>query len=496
MSTSCASNNTTSPVEPEKTSSSFKMTGIQKIMADRALKPVTQNNPIVAYKFSADPAVLVYKDTVYVYATNDAQQAETTLGMDDNHYDKINSLNVFCSKDLVNWTDCGEIKVAGKVNKEGAAKWATNSWAPAIATKNINGTDKFFLYFADSANGIGVLTSDSPTGPFVDPRGSALISRQTPNTKGVHWLFDPAVLVDDDGKGYLYYGGGVADDIPHPRSARCVKLTDDMIEIADLPKEIDPPFLFEDSGINKINGKYVYSYCTNWADRKDFPGADPIAVIGYMTSDNPLGPFEYKGYTLKNPGTYFGAWGNNHHWMFQFKDKWYIAYHTQTMEKQVGLLKGGYRNIFINEIEVNEDGTLPIQNVSKEGVAQVGTFNPYETIPASTMNGSVHVAIANNPADAKNPIAFASDKNAYLYIKGVDFTAGASKVMINLAEGSTNGTVTFRLDHFAKGDVIAEVNVKGTKAEAAVTLPAGTSVKDLYVSIDGNIALVDYVFVK
>ena len=74
------------------------------------------------------------------------------------------------------------------------------------------------------------------------------------------------------------------EDISNPKSARCVRLTDDMIEIDDKPVQIEPPFLFEDSGINKINGKYYYSYCTNWADRKNFPGADPAAVIGYMVS--------------------------------------------------------------------------------------------------------------------------------------------------------------------------------------------------------------------
>lgn len=495
MSTSCATTESTQTTE--KTGSSFKMTGIQKIMATKAVKFATENNPIVAYKFSADPAVLVFNDTVYVYATNDGQQADFSLGMSDNSYDKINTLNVYSSKDLVNWTSHGEICVAGRNNPKGAAKWANNSWAPAIATKKIDGKDKFFLYFADSANGIGVLTSDSPIGPFVDPIGRALISRQTPGTKGVHWLFDPAVIVDDDGKGYLYYGGGVADDIAHPKSARCVELTDDMIEIADLPKEIDAPFLFEDSGINKINGKYVYSYCSNWSSREgiDDPNVNPVAVIAYMTSDNPLGPFTYQGYTLKNPGEYFGPWGNNHHWIFQFKDQWYIAYHTQTMEKQVGLTKGGYRNIFINKFKVNEDGSLPIQKVTKEGVSQVGTFNPYENIPATTMNGSVKVAVIDNPKDAANPMVIAADKGAYLYIKGVNFADGASKVVVNVAEGSTKGTITFRADHFSTGTVIAEVQIDGKSAEAAVTLP-DNNIHNLYVSIEGDIALTDYVFVK
>ena len=70
-------------------------------------------------------------------------------------------MNIFCSKDLVNWTDCGVVDIAGKNGGKGDAKWASNSWAPAIACKKVDGKDKFFLYFADSGNGIGVVVADS-----------------------------------------------------------------------------------------------------------------------------------------------------------------------------------------------------------------------------------------------------------------------------------------------------------------------------------------------
>ena len=47
---------------------------MQKMMAEKAFKMPTENNPIMTHKFGADPAVLVYDDTVYVYSTNDMQQ--------------------------------------------------------------------------------------------------------------------------------------------------------------------------------------------------------------------------------------------------------------------------------------------------------------------------------------------------------------------------------------------------------------------------------------
>lgn len=98
------------------------------------------------------------------------------------------------------------------------------------------------------------MRSKSPLGPWEDPSGKRLISRDTPNCSSseVPWLFDPAVLVDDDGTGYLYFGGGTGTDSEHPKSARVVKLGEDMCSLVSDPEELDPYYLFEDSEINKI----------------------------------------------------------------------------------------------------------------------------------------------------------------------------------------------------------------------------------------------------
>lgn len=465
-------------VNNKKESSQFSnVTPMQKLSAEKSIKLPNENNPVVAYKFSADPAVLTYKDTVYVYATNDMQQFEFSKGKTENSYDKISSLNVFYSKDLVNWTNAGEIQVAGRNNSKGAAKWANNSWAPAVAWKNIDGKDKFFIYFADNGSGIGVLTGDSPTGPFKDPLGKQLISRQTPNCANVNWLFDPAVFVDDDGAGYLYFGGGHdANNADHPKTARCVALQDDMISIKGVPQQIDAPFLFEDSGIHKYKDVYYYTYCTNWADRKPYNSNIPVAAIAYMTSKNPLGPFEYKGYTLENPGTKLGVWGNNHHWIFSFKDKWYIAYHAQSQEKMLGTEKGGYRNVFINDFNFNDDLSLPIQKISKEGVKQVRNFDPSEEIPAATFAFSRNIAVSN-------ALTLVSVKdNSYFCVKSVEFPNKSCKIKIKYSPVKEKKNVTLQTGSFgSNGTEIAkiELNDKGI-SEATIALPENSLVYDLY----------------
>jgi arabinoxylan arabinofuranohydrolase len=258
-----------------------------------------------------------------------------------------------------------------------------------------------------------------------------------------------------------------------------------MIEIDGVPQVMDPPFLFEDSGINKIGDTYYYTYCTNWVDRKNSTDKDkmPIAVIGYMTSKNPLGPFEYKGYTLENPDTYFGASGNNHHWIFEFKNKWYIAYHTQTLENTVGFKEGGYRALFIDNFNVNADGSLPIQKGTKEGVAQVCYFDASVDVPAATFASCRNVVVTDSQTlcPVKN--------GAYICVKGVDFSKGFKEIEFTFANGKlAKGEITVKVDGFGgNGTEIASVklNKKSTKEADLNLSEIQSGVHDLYFVFSG-----------
>ena len=141
------------------------------------LKKFGYDTPAMTQRYGADPCAMVYDGRVYIYMTGDVVEYRGGKAI-ENTYSKINTINVISSDDLVNWTDHGTIYAAGK---DGAARWGGNSWAPTAAYKEIDGQMKFFLYFANNGNGIGVLTADSPVGPFTDPIGKALISRGTPN---------------------------------------------------------------------------------------------------------------------------------------------------------------------------------------------------------------------------------------------------------------------------------------------------------------------------
>ncbi|MDE7094408.1 MAG: endo-1,4-beta-xylanase, partial [Oscillospiraceae bacterium] len=148
------------------------------VTSTESYKKDGENNPLFTQRFGADPGVMEYNGRVYVYTTNDVIEYDANGNVTENTYGLVNKINCISSDDMVNWTDHGAIKVAGQ---NGVAKWATCSWAPCAAHKTINGKEKFFLYFCNGGNGVSVLTADSPTGPWTDPLGKALITRDVPN---------------------------------------------------------------------------------------------------------------------------------------------------------------------------------------------------------------------------------------------------------------------------------------------------------------------------
>lgn len=440
-----------------------------------AVKNVLSNNPLMTQRFGADPYVIEYDGRAYVYMTGDVLQYDDSGAVTNNSYSQINKLNVISSADLVNWTDHGTIYAAGP---QGAAKWGNNSWAPAVACKEIDGQMKFFIYFANGGNGIGVITSDSPTGPFVDPLGHALISRQTPNCSNVAWLFDPAVLVDDDGRAYLYFGGGIPDEkYADPGTARVVELAEDMISLACDPIPMEVPYLFEDSGINKIGDMYYYSYCSNFnvSEEDTTKLGFSSGQIITMTSKNPMGPFTLQGPILKNPGEYFGCYGNNHHCMFEFKGRHYMAYHTQLLESRLGIA-GGYRSTNINEVILNEDGSINMIKADETGVEQLESLNPYQKVEAETMATMAGVSTIqcdeqSLSCGSGNMAVTQIDTGDWIALKGVDFgTRGAKKFVLraNLPEENT-GVIQIRLDRLF-GEVVGYVELQ-------------TDSKDQYVEI-------------
>ena len=72
------------------------------------------------------------------------------------------------------------------------------------------------------------------------------------------------------GDAYVYFGGGLPQDkaVAHPKTGRVAKIkfeqgTGKVLLDGD-PQEMDTYYFFEDGEINQFQGKYFYSYCTNF----------------------------------------------------------------------------------------------------------------------------------------------------------------------------------------------------------------------------------------
>ena len=445
----------------------------------KGYKGENEFNPLITQYFGADPGVMEYNDRVYIYMTDD-HLLYSNGQVTKETYSTINCLRCISSDDLVNWTDHGLINVAGQ---NGIAKWAGNSWAPTACHKTINGKEKFFLYFANNANGIGVLTSDSPTGPWTDPNGKAMIDRKTAGCTDVPWVFDPAVLVDDDGKGYLYFGGGTENKpSDHPKSSRCVQLSDSMTSIIGTPATIDAPYMFEDSGIHKYNGKYYYSYCTNWSTGGNQYGLS-TAAIDYMVSDSPLGPFTYKGEVFKNIGNFFGTTGNNHHTIMQFKGQWYLFYHAQYLQDVMNLKDMGYRSTHIDKITMNSDGTMQQVKGTKTGVSQIKALDPFTEVRAATFSHQGGLQIAGSGNSTVN-----AEKGDWFRVTGADCQSASA---ITVKASSQNGGIIKVCTGSASGTPVAYIEIpSGGSMQEIIAPVSGLSGKtNLYFVFNNNISM-------
>ncbi|MBQ3484873.1 MAG: family 43 glycosylhydrolase [Clostridia bacterium] len=433
-------------------------------------------NPLFTQRFGADPGYLVWNNRLYVYTTNDVIEYATDGTVKENGYGLVNKINCISSPDLVNWTDHGAIPAAGR---KGIATWATNSWAPCATHKVIDGQDKFFLYTCNNGNGVYVLTADDPAGPWTDPLGHGLITRQTPNCANVTWLFDPAVFVDHDGTGYLYFGGGVPEGKDaNPGTVRVVQLGGDMISIVGEPQTIEAPYVFEDSGINRIGNTYYYSYCSNWNTNGNPYGLESGA-IQYMTSDSPMGPFTYAGQVFPNQGKFFGMYGNNHHSIAFFKGQYYLLYHNRPVEKAMGIT-GNYRSPQIDKLTVNADGSLASVKGTMQGVDQLEPVNPYKPVSTQTMRRQAGLEVTGY-ADETLTVATTGD---WLDVSLCSFSRG-TKAFTLYAGSETGGAVRV----MAGDAVVCEVAIPAGTALGEITVPCKnvTAYQDITLIFAGDV---------
>lgn len=467
-------------------------------------KATSNNNPISPTVYCADPTALDYNGRLYVYGSNDHQQFIKNGKKGENGYGDIKSLVVFSTDDMVNWTFHGTIDVAKLCSTWSTSKWWRafhNSWAPSVMWRTTDdGKDEFFLYFANNSHGVGVLKASSPIGPWTSPLRESLIGSDTPGavTQGAN--FDPGVVIDGNGTGWITFGGLPPEGANPlmPNTARIAKLKPSMTALDGSAIVLPAPYHFEASELNVINGKYVYTYCSNWSNRSDadwntYKSQHGINVpkpetctMCYMVTDNPTDPnsWVYKGVYGPHPGSS----PNNHSHLHKFQGKYYHIYHNGLLLEGMKNAKATesnastYRSICVDEVAVDETTqTVSKASLTAKGVSGIKYLNPYDLQQAETMgncggvnyedftNITKNTSISTLGNDASRNLQVKMKAGAWINQKRVDFGAtGADKFTLR-AKGT--GTLEIRL------------GAKSLKTVATVNF-ASTDMKEQTIEVD------------
>lgn len=408
---------------------------------------VNAQRPIIQTKYTADPAPMVYNDTVFLYTTHDEDDAEGF---------KMQDWLLYTSTDMVNWTDHG---VVASLKSFDWVKRDNGAWAEQVVERN----GKFYMYCPIHGNGIGVLVSDSPYGPFKDPLGKPLVWQKE------HWDdIDPTVFIDEDGQAYMYWGNP---------NCYYVKLNEDMISYSgDIVKLKETPEHYQEGPwFYKRNGHYYLAFASTCCPEG----------IGYAMSDSPTGPWKTKGYIMRPTERTRG----NHPGIMDYKGKSYVFGLNYDLLKLETNTHYERRSVSVAEMHYNEDGTIQeVPYWADTKLEQIGTFNPFRKVEAETMAWGYGLKTAPN-ADKSLSVVDVNN-GEYICVRGVSFGKNKARRFEVSALPLEGGNLKIRLDA-PDGKIVGNVNIpqgnETSKYELySCEVNAVSGIHDLYLSFEGE----------
>lgn len=325
------------------------------------------------YEYVPDGEPRVFGDRLYVYGSHDRSGGD-----------------FFCLEDYVVWSaplnNLSDWRCEGVSYRKDQDPHNPDGKWELFAPDVVQGTDgRYYLYYClRMRQEFGVAVSDSPAGPFafyghiVRPDGS-LFDELMP--------YDPSVLVDDNGRVYLYYGytsDTIAAKFGATVSLGCmvVELEPDMRTLKAGPKVCLPRDIntagtgfeghgyYEAPSMRKINGRYYLVY-----------SSEVCHELCYSVSDRPDGGFQYGGVIISNGdiGLHGREYpvclpGNDHGGLVCVDGQYYIFYQRHTQCTQFS------RQGCAEPVTILPDGSIPQVEVTTSGmygapVPAVGTWS-------------------------------------------------------------------------------------------------------------------------
>lgn len=385
-------------------------------------------NPIIRNQFTADPTARVFNGKVYLYPSHDITppegQRQDWFCMEDYH--------VFSSDNLTNWKDHGMIIHQNKV------PWGKpdgySMWAPDCVYKN----GKYYFFFPNAPkNGrgfaVGVATADHPEGPF---------TCETEPIKGVMGI-DPCVLIDTDGKSYIYWSG---------MGIRGAQLKDNMKELNGESQVMEGlPEGFKEGPYAFKRGEWYYLTFPWVRGKKGIDGDNPTETLAYAMSKSPLGPWDFKGIIMAEHSN--GCW-TNHHSIVEYKGQWYLFYHTNFFSPK----DDKRRSACIERISFNADGTI---KEVKETMRGVGINKATERIDIdrySSASKDVTTAYVDSTDFTQGACVNLSKKGSWVTYNDIDFSIIDNGYLVIRAKANANTEFCLR-EKNAKGKIIARLKM-------------------------------------
>ncbi len=376
------------------------------------------SNPYLPkWEYIPDGEPRVFNNRVYVYGSHDRVASEDFCDF---------KLKVWSASvdNLNNWVCHGDaFHTRPDVDHiSDTADWTDYElYAPDVVEKD----GKYYLYAYIIHSRGCVAVSDNPEGPF------KLLSQYQVTDEEIKDLqegifIDPGVLVDDDGRVYIYCG--------YTHSFMAELNASNMYEVLGGTYQrdiipVDEPFeFFEACSPRKVGDTYYLIYCPKRSTR-----------LVYATSKSPKGPFDYRGVIIDNGIDYPG--GNNHGSIIKIKDQWYIFYHRTTNNTIMS------RRGCVERIRILEDGTIPQAEMTSLGFEE--SLSPYEEIKAEiacVLKGGCFVTEKNV---LERPIVniMSGAVIGYKYFDfGQDYSSTSMTVYIKLYGRGQLGIVRIKLD--------------------------------------------------
>ena len=385
-------------------------------------------NPILPlWEYIPDGEPRVFGDRVYIYGSHDraacSEFCDFKLKVWSASVDNLNEW--VCHGHSFHTRDDHD-------HKSDTAEWTDRElYAPDVIEKD--GKYYLYAYIVGSKGCVGV--SDKPEGPF------KLHSRYkyTPGNEGDDGIYnDSGVLVDDDGRIYIYYGftESYMNEINPENMYEIIDGSLKAHVIDDTENAPEEQRFFEASSPRKINGKYYMIYSPRKGSR-----------LAYAISDSPTGPFEYKGYIVDNSVDFPG--GNNHGSVCCINGQWYIFYHRMTNNSIMS------RRACVEKINILSDGTIPPVEMTSLGFENA--LSPYKETPAEiacVLKGGCFITEIDL---LRRTITNIKDKNiiGYKYFDfGNDFSTNTMELCLKIKGAGSKSKLHILIDNYENGEEI------------------------------------------